>query len=144
MANASAVSLRAGTAADDGQWTMPAKNYENTRFSGLEQISSQNAKNLRLVWSRSTEVKRGHEAAPLAVDDTLFVVTPYPNHLLAFDLKSPGSAPKWQYTPQTIPAAQGVACCDVVNRGAAYDHGRVYFNTLDAQTVAVDAATGSD
>ena len=46
LANASAVSLRAGTAADDGQWTMPAKDYENTRFSSLEQISSRNAAQL--------------------------------------------------------------------------------------------------
>lgn len=30
------------------------------------------------------------------------------------------------------------------NRGAAYDDGIVYFNTLDAQTVAVDAATGKE
>src|SRR4051812_5191982 len=119
LVHASAVSLRAGAAKDDGQWRMPGKNYENTRFSEQEQISASNVKDLHVVWSRSTEVKRGHEAAPLAVDDTLFVVTPYPNHLLAFDMKAPGSPPKWQYTPQTIPAAQGVACCDVVNRGAA-------------------------
>ena len=144
LVHASAVSLRTGSASDDGQWTMPGKDYENTRFSALEQIATSNAKQLRLVWSRSTGVKRGHEAAPLAVGDTLFVVTPYPNHLQAFDLKAPGSAPKWEYTPPTIPAAQGVACCDVVNRGAAYDHGRIYFNTLDAQTVAVDAASGQE
>jgi PQQ-dependent dehydrogenase (methanol/ethanol family) len=89
-------------------------------------------------------VNRGHEAAPLAVADTLFVVTPYPNHLLAYDLKAPGSPPRWTYTPESSPAAQGVACCDVVNRGAAYWKGRVFFNTLDAQTVAVDAQTGRE
>src|SRR3982750_3932294 len=66
LRNASAVTLRAGAARDDGQWLMPGKNYENTRFSELEQISASNVKDLRLVWTRSTEVKRGHEAAPLA------------------------------------------------------------------------------
>jgi PQQ-dependent dehydrogenase (methanol/ethanol family) len=35
-----------------------------------------------------------------------------------------------------------VACCDVVNRGAAYADGRVFYNTLDNQVIAVDAATG--
>lgn len=143
-ASGSAVSARPDSASDDGQWTMPAKDFENTRFSSLEQISTGNVKQLRLVWTRSTGVKRGHEAAPLAVADSLFVVTPYPNHLLAFDLKAPGSAPKWEYVPETNPAAQGVACCDVVNRGAAYWDGRVYFNTLDAQTVAVDATSGRE
>ncbi len=144
LVSASAVSARAGTTADDGQWTMPAKDYENTRFSSLEQISAQNAAQLRLVWSRSTGAKRGHEAAPLAVGSTLFVVTPFPNHLLAFDLTAPGSPPKWDYAPETVPAAEGVACCDVVNRGAVYSDGRVYFNTLDGQTAAVDAASGQE
>ena len=42
------------------------------------------------------------------------------------------------------PASQGVACCDVVNRGAAYYNGKIYYNTLDVQTVAVDANTGKE
>jgi PQQ-dependent dehydrogenase (methanol/ethanol family) len=37
-----------------------------------------------------------------------------------------------------------VACCDVVNRGVTYADGRLFFNTLDAQTVAVDASTGKE
>ena len=41
-------------------------------------------------------------------------------------------------------SAQGVACCDVVNRGAAYADGRVFFNTLDNHTVAVEAASGRE
>jgi glucose dehydrogenase len=139
IARASAVALRSGAPADDGQWTMPAKDYENTRFSALTEITPENAKNLRLVWSVKTGANRGHEAAPLVVADAMFVVTPYPNRLLAFDLRRPGSAPKWSCAPETLPAAQGVACCDVVNRGAAYAQGRIYFNTLDGQTVAVGA-----
>jgi len=39
-------------------------------------------------------------------------------------------------------ASQGVACCDVVNRGAAYSDGKVFFNTLDDNTIALDAETG--
>jgi PQQ-dependent dehydrogenase (methanol/ethanol family) len=35
-----------------------------------------------------------------------------------------------------------VACCDVVNRGAVYDDGKIFFNTLDGQTIAVDANSG--
>src|SRR5207244_5791293 len=41
-------------------------------------------------------------------------------------------------------SAQGVACCDVVNRGAAYFEGKIIYNTLDVQTVAVDANTGKE
>lgn len=144
LKDANSVSLRANTPGEDGQWTLPAKDYENTRYVRLKQIDSQNVNNLKLVWSQPTGVKRGHEAAPLVVGDTMFVVTPFPNRLLAFDLKSPGSPPKWKYVPPTLPSAEGVACCDVVNRGASYWNGKIYFNTLDAQTVAVDAQTGAE
>jgi PQQ-dependent dehydrogenase (methanol/ethanol family) len=35
-----------------------------------------------------------------------------------------------------------VACCDVVNRGMVFDDGRVFFNTLDDHTIALDAESG--
>jgi alcohol dehydrogenase (cytochrome c) len=38
----------------------------------------------------------------------------------------------------------GIACCDIVNRGAAYADGKIIYNTLDAHTVAVDAKTGKE
>ena len=37
-----------------------------------------------------------------------------------------------------------MACCDVVNRGEVYDNGKIFFNTLDNHTVAVDAKTGKE
>ena len=107
----------AATVADDGQWTMPAKDYASWRFSTLDQITTANAKDLRLVWSFSTGVLRGHEAAPLVVNNTMYVVTPHPNYLYALDATT--GAMKWRYDPGTARGAQGVACCDVVNRGAA-------------------------
>jgi PQQ-dependent dehydrogenase (methanol/ethanol family) len=134
----------AAGAADDGQWTMPAKDYASTRYSGLAEITAENVRGLRLAWTFSTGVLRGHEAAPLVVGSTMYVVTPFPNYLYAIDLAQPGGALKWKYDPQQERAAPGVACCDVVNRGAAYADGKVFYNTLDVQTVAVDAATGKE
>lgn len=127
---------------DDGQWVMAAKNYANTRYSTLDQISSGNVSSLKLAWTFSTGVTRGHEAAPLIVNNTMYVVTPYPNYLYALDLTKPGAPMKWVYQPDPAPSSQGVACCDVVNRGAAYWNGKIIYNTLDVQTVAVDATTG--
>ncbi len=122
---------------------MSAKNYANTRFSGLDQINASNVANLKVAWTFSTGVNRGQEAAPLVVGDTMYVVTPFPNILYALDLKNSG-AMKWKYEPQPEAAAQGVACCDVVNRGAAYSSGKVFINTLNGHTCAVDAATGKE
>lgn len=134
----------ADPAADDGQWIMPAKNYASTRYSALDQINVQNVKNLQLAWTFSTGFVKGHEAAPLVVNSTMYIVTPYPNVLYALDLTPPGGALKWAYKPKPVPESQGVACCDVVNRGAAYADGKVFFNTLDNHTVAVDAQTGKE
>jgi PQQ-dependent dehydrogenase (methanol/ethanol family) len=123
---------------------MPARDYSATRYSGLAEINTRNVKNLQLAWSFSTGVLRGHESAPLVVERTMYIVTPHPNYLYAIDLTQPGGALKWRYAPPVDRAAAGVACCDVVNRGAAYADGKVFFNTLDMQTVAVDAESGKE
>ncbi len=131
-------------AADDGgEWLRPARDYASTRYSPLDQITTQNVKQLKLAWTFDTGTDRGQEAAPLVVGSTMYVVTPYPNILYALDLAK-GGALKWKYEPKPAAAAQGVACCDVVNRGAAYADGKIIFNTLDVQTAAVDAASGKE
>jgi lanthanide-dependent methanol dehydrogenase len=142
-----ATEARAASLAPDSgsaQWTIPAKNYASTRYSGLDQITTANVAGLGLAWTFSTGVTRGHEAAPLVVGSTMYVVTPFPNILYALDLSKPGAPLKWTYEPHPSTAAQGVACCDVVNRGAVYYDGKIIYNTLDAQTVAVDAETGRE
>jgi PQQ-dependent dehydrogenase (methanol/ethanol family) len=127
---------------DDGQWTMPAKNYASTRFSELSEINDGNVKNLQVAFTFSTGVNKGQEAAPLVIGNTMYIVTPFPNFVYALDLSKPGAPMKWKYEPNPEPAAQGVACCDVVNRGAAFADGRIFFNTLDGHTIALDANTG--
>jgi alcohol dehydrogenase (cytochrome c) len=123
---------------------MAPKNYASTRFSTLDQITTANVNNLKLAWTFSTGLTRGHEAPPLVVNNTMYLVTPYPNDLFALDLTKPGAPMKWKFEPRPAPSSQGVACCDVVNRGAAYYHGKIIYNTLDVQTVAVDANTGKE
>src|SRR5258705_11169902 len=122
---------------------MPAKNYASTRFSGLTDINSGNAKDLKLAWSFSTGVLRGHEAAPIVANNIMYVVTPYPNIVYALDLTQPGAPVKWKYEPNPAASAQGVACCDFVNRGVVYSDGKIFFNTLDDHTVSLDAANGN-
>ena len=129
---------------EDGQWTMPAKDYAASRYSGLTAINTANVKRLRAAWSFSTGVLAGHEGQPLVVNNMMYVVTPYPNVLYAFDLTEEGYPLKWKYRPYVNPAAIGIACCDVINRGAFYAQGKIVYNLLDGHTVAVDAATGKE
>jgi lanthanide-dependent methanol dehydrogenase len=137
--------LLAATAhAQSDEWTTPAKDYAGTRYSSLAQITPANVKSLHPVWSFSTGVLGGHEGQPLVVKHTMYVVTPYPNVLYAFDLSQDGYPLKWKYRPAVDPNAIGIACCDVVNRGASYADGKIVYNLLDGHTVAIDAATGRE
>jgi glucose dehydrogenase len=103
---------------DSGDWLRPAKDLSSSRFSGLTEITAESVKQLGVKMTFSTGVVKGHEAAPLVVNGTMFIVTPYPNFLYALDLTKPGAPLKWKYEPKPLLASQGVACCDVVNRGA--------------------------
>jgi len=134
----------ASSAQEDGQWSRPGKDLAATRYSGLTGLTNRNVSGLRPVWTFSTGVLGGHEGQPLVVDGTMYVVTPYPNVLYAFDLTKEDYPLKWKYRPDVNPASVGVACCDAINRGATFADGRIVYNLLDGRTVAVDAATGKE
>jgi lanthanide-dependent methanol dehydrogenase len=127
---------------NSGDWVRAPKDYANTRFSSLDQITPESVKGLGVRVTFSTGVHAGHEAAPLVVNGTMYIVTPWPNILYALDLTRPGAPVKFTFKPKPLSAARGVACCDIVNRGAAYADGVIFYNTLDNRTVAVDANTG--
>jgi PQQ-dependent dehydrogenase (methanol/ethanol family) len=129
---------------DDGEWRTAGKDPGLTRFSGLTQITAANVAQLKPVLHFPTGLDRGHEAAPIVAENTMFVVGPFPNLVFAFDLARPGFPLKWVFDPKPQASAQGVACCDTVNRGGAYADGRLFFNTLDNQTIALDTKTGKE
>src|SRR5207302_3951283 len=49
----------------------------------------------------------------------------------------------WTYDPKVPRARARNICCDVVNRGVALYHGKVYVGTLDGQLIALDAKSGT-
>jgi len=134
----------AATSPEDGNWKIPAKDFASTRYSGLDQIDAHNVGTLRVEATFSTGVMRGQEAAPLVDGDTMYVMAPFPNKVYALDLAAPGLALKWQYDPKPDRSAQGVACCDGVTRGASLAGGRLFFNTLDGNTIALDVKDGHE
>lgn len=56
---------------DHNQWVLPAQNYASHRYSELNQITTTNVKDLKVAWTFSTGVLRGHEGTPLVVGDTM-------------------------------------------------------------------------
>jgi PQQ-dependent dehydrogenase (methanol/ethanol family) len=139
-----AVGIRLVSPLPNGEWHLPAGDFANTRFSPLDQIHAGNVGGLKVITTMSTGVPRGHEGQPLVVGTTMYVVTPFPNYLYAIDLSKPGGERLWTFDPKADPRAMGIACCDVVNRGASYADGKVVYATLDGQVVAVDAVAGTE
>jgi PQQ-dependent dehydrogenase (methanol/ethanol family) len=123
-------------------WVSSAGNYNNQRYSALNDITKKNVSKLTMAWSFSTGVLRGHEGNSLIIGDTLYVHTPFPNIVYALDLNNEGAI-KWKYQPkqnydETVP----VMCCDTVNRGLAYAEGKLFLAQADTTLVALDSQTG--
>jgi len=129
---------------EDKQWVMANKNPAATRYSSLDEINTENVKNLKVAWTFSTGVLRGHEGEPLVIDNVMYVLTPFPNIVYALDLTKEGAPIKWKYVPTQDAAVIPVACCDTVARGVAFSNGKIFMNQLDTHTVALDAATGKE
>ena len=123
-------------------WVMQAGNIANHRFSELDQITSENVKDLQVAWTFSTGVLRGHEGGPLVFDGMMYVHSPFPNKVYAINLDDHSMV--WKYEPKQDPAVIAVMCCDVVNRGLAYADGKIILHQADTTVVALDAKTGKE
>ena len=72
-----AIPARAASPPDDGNWTMPGKDYASTRFSALNQLTPANVGKLKVAFTFSTGTTEGFEAPPLVVNNTMYVVAPW-------------------------------------------------------------------
>jgi alcohol dehydrogenase (cytochrome c) len=117
-------------------WLMTRGRYQGWSYSDLSQVNAGNVKNLVPVWSFSTGVDSGHEAPPIVNDGIMFVATPY-SQVVALDAATGDLL--WRYK-RTIP--EGFSALHNTSRGVALYGDKVYFPTLDATLVALDAKTG--
>jgi quinohemoprotein ethanol dehydrogenase len=123
-----------------GDWLSYGRNYQEDRFSPLNQITKSNIKNLGLVWSINLGTSRGIEATPVVVDGIMYITGPW-SIVYAIDARKEEII--WIYDPQ-VPREYGErACCDVVNRGVALYKGLVFVGSLDGRLIAIDASTGT-
>jgi len=127
---------------DANNWAMPTGDYANTRFSKLDQINAGNVGTLKVAWTFSTGVLRGHEGNPLVIGNMMYVHTPFPNNVYALNLDD--GTIVWRYEPKQDPTVIPVMCCDTVNRGLAYGDGKIILNQADTNLVALDAKTGKE
>ena len=109
------------------------------RYSPLTTINKTNVQGVVPAWSFSFggEKQRGQESQPLVKDGVIYVTGSY-SRMWAIDART--GSELWQYDAR-LP--EGILpCCDVINRGAAILGDKVYFVTLDAKIVALNAKTG--
>ena len=125
---------------NETDWTMYGGTYGEQRFSPLKQINDQNVVKLGLVWSRELGTARGLEATPLVVNGVIYTTGEW-NVVYALDART--GTVLWTYDPKVPRARARSICCDVVNRGVALYHGRVYVGTLDGRLVALDGKSGT-
>lgn len=123
-------------------WAHPRGQYNNQGYSALGQINTKNVKNLKLAWTFSTGVNRGHEGAPLVIDGVMYVHTAFPNNIYALDLNNDQKI-LWSYFPKQEPNVQAVLCCDNVNRGLGFGDGKIYLQQNNGVLVALNAKTGA-
>jgi lanthanide-dependent methanol dehydrogenase len=125
------------------QWAMQTGTYSNQRYSKLDQITTKNVGSMKVAWSFSTGVLRGHEGSPLVIGSTMYLHTPFPNLVYALDLDDENKI-LWKYEPKQDASVIPVMCCDTVNRGLAYADGKVFLYQADTTLVALDAKTGKE
>ena len=125
--------------ADTANWLMYGRTYDDHRFSPLTQINEQTIGKLGLVWTRELGTTRGLEATPLVENGVIYTTSAW-SVVYALDAKS-GDV-RWTYDPEVPRSRAFFICCDVVNRGVALYHGRVYVATLDGRLIALDQQTG--
>ena len=129
--------------ANPNNWASQSGDYSATRYSTLDQINTSNVGDLKVAWSFSTGVLRGHEGSPLVIGDVMYLHTPFPNIVFALDLNDEQKI-IWKYEPKQDPSVIPVMCCDTVNRGLAYAEGKIILQQADTNVVALDAKTGKE
>lgn len=125
--------------AEPGNWLTYHGSYDAQRYSRLSQISTGNAGRLHEVWQKYLPVPHGFEATPLVVDGVMYFTTGGNTAVYAVDASS--GRELWHHLEKV--AKEVPACCDWVNRGVALGNGKVFFVTLDAKLMALDARTGA-
>jgi len=122
------------------EWLTIGRDYAETRFSPLRQITSTNVTRLGLAWSYDPGSLRGLEATPLVANGVLYATSDWSN-VFALDARTGRELWRWDAKADRIRGYR--ACCDVVNRGVALYKGKVYVGVIDGRLAALDAATGA-
>jgi alcohol dehydrogenase (cytochrome c) len=124
---------------EPGNWLTYSNTYNSWRFSRLDQINTQNVKNLHVKWLFQGRTQDKFETTPLVVDGIMYLTRPE-NDVYAVDGET--GRVLWTYSHKNPERTYN--CCGRVNRGLAILDNRLFMNTLDMHLIALDARSGRE
>src|SRR5262245_462221 len=123
----------AKAAAEPHNWLMYWGDYRSTHYSGLNQITAGNVKQLRTAWAFPMPGESVLEATPLVADGVMY--TTQPGVVVALDARTGRQI--WRWT--RLQKVRSPYEINPFNRGVAISGTRLFVGTLDAALVALDA-----
>ena len=124
-------------------WGVYGGDSGNTRFSEAKQVNTGNVNKLKVEWALQLGTTRSQESTPILVGETLYVTSSFgPKNVFAVNAKT--GEVRWRYSPDVPAGIDQFACCDVNNRGVAYNDGKIFVGRLDSHVVALDSKTGKE
>lgn len=131
--------LLLGCSSHDDDWPRYGRDSAEQRFSPLGAINTFTVNELGLAWSYDMRDARGVEATPLMVDGVIYVTSAWS---VVYALDATSGEERWVYDPMVDRTVGARACCDAVNRGLAYQNGRIFVAALDGRLIGLDAKSG--
>ena len=126
---------------DPDNWLTHGRDLNETRFSPLDQINTNNVGALGLAWSYDFPDNRGLEGTPLVADGVMYVTG---NWSVVHALDAVSGKRLWIYDPGVSRQRANAFCCGVVNRGVALWQDSVILGTLDGDLISLDRHTGTE
>jgi quinohemoprotein ethanol dehydrogenase len=126
-------------------WITSNGGTTNDRFSTLDEINTENVKELKGDWmtkigQNATAAKFSAEATPIEYEGTIYIPDGADD---VFALDASTGEILWTYEPHLPPDPLGeVICCGWDNRGVAIGEGMVFVSQLNGDQVALDQETG--
>jgi alcohol dehydrogenase (cytochrome c) len=118
-------------------WLTYGGTYMSQRYSTLNQITTNNVKNLELQWVYQARSLEKYEATPLVVDGVMYTIQ-NPDDVVALDPVT--GRVFWTFSHR--PAQEARPCCGRLSRGVAILGDTLFIGTIDARLIAIDAKNG--
>ncbi len=121
-----------------GDWPTYGRDLQMTRYSPLDQITTDNVANLRIAWTRSLATSFQYQGSPVEYDGTIYVNAT--DRVIALDATN-GDL-KWEHEFKINQDVLGNLNGQVMRGSVVVYQGDVFTTTADGHVVALDAASG--